>query len=88
MEFVEIARFSSRLEAEAIGHALDQYDIPFLVQSSDIGVFGPGHVGRSPVGAALCVPADRVGEVHELLSCLVTDTGPDENDECSHHSMP
>ncbi len=36
------ARFSSRLEAEAIGYALDQYDIPFLVQSSDIGVFGPG----------------------------------------------
>ena len=48
MEYVEIARFNSRLEAEAIGHALDQYDIPFLVQSPDIGRFGPGCAGGAP----------------------------------------
>ncbi|MCP4656417.1 MAG: hypothetical protein GY856_13470 [bacterium] len=81
MEFVVIARFSSRLEAEAIGHALDQYDIPFLVQSADIGMFGPGHLGRTPVGAALCVPADRAGEVAELLSCVVREIGDDERDD-------
>ena len=81
MEFVEIARFSSRLEAEAIGHALDQYDIPFLVQSPDIGMFGPGLVGRTPVGAALCVPADRVDEVGELLSCVVQEVRDDERDD-------
>ncbi len=71
MEFVEIARFNSRLEAETIGHALDQYDIPFLVQSPDVGIFGPGMTGTSPQGARLCVPEDRVAEVEELLNCVV-----------------
>ena len=71
MNFVEIARFSSRLEAETIGHALDQYDIPFLVQSADVGMFGPGMVGSSPAGAQLLVPQDRVDEVRELLNCVV-----------------
>ena len=40
MKYVEIAVFPSRLEAEAIGHALDPHGIPFLVQSADIGIFG------------------------------------------------
>lgn len=71
MKYVEIARFSSRLEAETIGHALDQYDIPFLVQSPDIGIFGPGHVGMVPMGASLRVPEDRLAEVEELLTCVV-----------------
>lgn len=71
MDFTEIARFNSRLEAETIGHALDQYDIPFVVRSEDIGMFGPGHVGRSPGGAGLCVPADRADEAAELLNCVV-----------------
>ena len=77
-EFVEIAVFPSRLEAEAIGHALDQYDIPFLVQSPDIGMFGPGMIGTSPAGARLCVPDDRVEEVKQLLSCVA---GPLEEGE-------
>jgi hypothetical protein len=70
MEFVEIARFPTRLEAETIGHALDQYDIPFLVRSPDLGMFGYGHQGPTPMGAALCVPEDRAEEVTELLSCV------------------
>jgi hypothetical protein len=71
MKYVEIARFSSRLEAETVGHALDPYDIPFVVQSPDIGIFGPGMTGASPFGASLQVPEDRVEEVEELLSCVV-----------------
>ena len=71
MDFAEVARFSSRLEAEAIGHALDQYDIPFMVQSADTGMFGPGMVGWSPEGATLLVPEDRLDEVKELLNCVV-----------------
>lgn len=70
MELKEVARFSSRLEAEAVGHALDQYSIPFLVQSADVGMFGPGMTGWSPQGASLLVPAERVGEVQALLSCI------------------
>lgn len=71
MEYVEIARFASRLEAETIGHALDQFDIPFFVESTDIGVFGPGHTGVTPGGAGLCVPEDRAEEASELLHCAV-----------------
>ncbi len=70
MKFVELASFDSRLEAEAIGHALDQYDIPFLVQSAPVGIFGIGMMGRSPVPVKLCVPDDRLDEVRELLSCV------------------
>ena len=71
MEYTEVARFGSRLEAEAVGHALDQYDIPFMIQSGDTGMFGPGMVGWSPEGAALLVPEDRLDEVRELLNCVV-----------------
>lgn len=80
MEYVEIARFESRIEAETIGHALDQYDIPFMVQSADVGMFGPGMVGWSPAGAALLVPEDRVEQVRELLTCIVPGAEPAEPD--------
>ncbi|MCP3959601.1 MAG: DUF2007 domain-containing protein [bacterium] len=80
MEFVEIARFGSRLEAETIGHALDQFGIPFYVASTDIGVFGPGHTGATPGGAGLCVPEDRAEEASELLHCAVRPEG-DEPDQ-------
>lgn len=77
-EFVEIGRFNTRLEAETVGHALDQYGIPFLVRSDDIGIFGPGHAFGTPQGAALLVPSDRKEEVAELLECVVR--SPDERD--------
>ena len=69
-ELVEIARFPSRIEAESIGHALDQYDIQFVVRSDDVGMFGPGMTGWSPQGASLWVSSDRADEVRELLSCV------------------
>jgi len=75
-EFVQIARFDTRLEAEAIGHALDQYEIPFLVKSDDIGIFGPGHVMSTPQGASLWVPVSRKAEVADLLRCVVSDDEP------------
>ena len=70
-ELVEIARFPSRLEAESIGHALDQYDIPFMVRSDDVGMYGPGMTGWSPQGASLWVAARHVERVRELLTCIV-----------------
>jgi len=69
--FVEIARFPSRLEAEAIGHALDQHGIPFMVQSDDVGMFGPGMSGWTPGGAKLMVPEKSRERVAELLTCVV-----------------
>jgi len=77
-ELVEIARFSSRLEAESIGHALDQYEIPFVVRSDDVGIFGPGMTGWSPQGASLWVAAGQVDEVRKLLSCVVAPLGDGE----------
>lgn len=70
-KLIEVARFPSRLEAETIGHALDPHDIPFLVQSADVGIFGPGMVGATSGGAALLVPAGKVEDVRALLSCIV-----------------
>ncbi len=84
-EFVEIARFDSRLEAETIGHALDQFDIPFFIQSHDIGMFGPGHMGRTPGGAGLCVPAEKAEEASELLHCAVR--GDDEAEDAPPGAM-
>ena len=78
MKFVEIAAFDSRLEAEAIGHALDQYDIPFLVQSAGVGMFGMGMVGKSPVPVSLCVPDNRLDEVRGLLTCFAEPVDEDE----------
>ncbi len=80
MKLVEIARFNSRMEAEAVGHALDQYEIPFLIQGSDIGIFGPGMNGRSPAGVSLQVSEDALEEVKELLHCVLCDLESDEID--------
>ncbi|MDX1500905.1 MAG: hypothetical protein R3325_00990 [Thermoanaerobaculia bacterium] len=85
MSYREVAWFNSRLEAETIGHALDAHDIPFLVQSGDVGMFGPGMIGRSPVGASLLVPEERLDEVRRLLDCVVrpadAESGAEPEDE-------
>lgn len=70
MAFTKVGDFSSRLEAETIGHALEQHSIPFIVQSDDVGIFGPGHSGVTPQGATLLVPEEHVEQVRELLTCL------------------
>lgn len=69
-DFVEIARFSSRMEAEVYGHALDQLEIPFLIQGNDVGIFGPGMTGFTPNGVGLLVPESRLPEVEEVLTCV------------------
>ena len=80
MSYKKLAWFNSRLEAEAIGHALDPHDIPFLIQSGDVGMFGPGMVGMSPGGATLLVPEERLAEVCELLTCVVPLAADDEEE--------
>ncbi len=70
MDFVPIAQFNTRLEAETIAHALDQYGIPFLVKSEDVGMVGSGG-GMTTLGASLWVPAEQVEEVAELLNCVI-----------------
>ncbi len=68
---MKVAHFPSRLEAETVGHALDQYDIPFIVKCNDIGIFGPGFAMGTVEGASLWVPANRREEVSKLLACVV-----------------
>ncbi len=78
-KFVEIARFPSRIEAETVGHALDQYDVPFMIRSNDVGMFGPGMIGWTPDGARLMVAEKHKSRVEELLACVVRT--PDEDGE-------
>ncbi len=72
MDFVRIGNFNSRMEAETIGHALDQYDIPYMVKLDDAG----GMLVQMLPGASLWVPEDRVMEAKRLLSCVL----PESND--------
>jgi hypothetical protein len=75
-DFVEVAKFGSALEAESIGHALDQYDIPFIVKGDSV-FFGQGPASTS--GATLWVPRDRADEVAALLSCVVKPLEPEDD---------
>ena len=40
MQYISIASFASRMEAETFGNALDEKGIPYIVKSDDIGIFG------------------------------------------------
>ncbi len=80
MSLRKVGHFPSRLEAEAIGYALEQHSIPFVVRSEDLGIFGPGHSWATPQGATLWVPEECVERVRELMSCLVPLEG-EENGE-------
>ena len=70
MDIELVGHFHSRIEAEAIANALSQYDIPTLIRGEDFGIFGPGHSGSTPQGVSLWVPADRLAQVKELMTCL------------------
>ncbi len=66
MDFVKIASFNSRIEAETIGHALDQYEIPHQVKFDDAG----GMLVSMLPGASLWVPEDKAKLARRLLSCI------------------
>jgi hypothetical protein len=73
MDFVQIGMFASRLEAETVGHALDQYGIPFIVKSENIGFCTEGALVG---GASLWVPDEHVAEVRVLIRCAVSPASP------------
>ncbi|WFB36135.1 hypothetical protein P3T73_18435 [Kiritimatiellota bacterium B12222] len=54
MDFIRIANFNNRLEAETTGHLLDASEIPFMIHSDD-SIFGEGGVGAY---VFLSVPED------------------------------
>lgn len=68
MKFVEIARFRNRLMAETISHALDEYDIPYLVQADD----GGGCWGMMlDSSARILVLEDRTDEAELVLDSIL-----------------
>lgn len=58
------------MEAEMAGEILKQSEIPYLIQSEDIGIFGPG-AGPAPMGARLMVRQDDLQDAKVLLSGLI-----------------
>ena len=69
-EFVKLHLFSSRLEAEMLGEILRQSEIPYLIQSEDIGLFGPG-ASPAPGGARLVVRKCDLEDARDLLIGLI-----------------
>lgn len=65
-QFVRLHLFPSRLEAEMLGEILTQSEIPFLIQSEDIGIFGPSAT-PAPGGARMVV---RKADL-EIAKCLL-----------------
>ena len=69
-KFIRLSVFPSRLEAEMAGEILAKVEIPFLIQSDDIGIFGPGAV-PAPSGAKLLVREEDLSEAEALLPKLL-----------------
>ncbi len=68
--FVRLHHFPSRMEAEMIGEILKQAELPFLIQSEDIGIFGPG-AAPAPGGAGLVVRKTDLAYARTLLAGLI-----------------
>lgn len=68
--FVKLHLFSSRLEAEMVGEILKQSEIPYLIQSEDIGIFGPG-ASPVPGGVRMAVREADLDYARGLLAGLI-----------------
>jgi hypothetical protein len=66
MDFIRIANFNNKLEAETVAHVLDSADLPFMIHS-DEAIFGEGGIGEY---VFLSVPAEREAEARDLLTGL------------------
>lgn len=66
MDYTKLMTFPSRLEAEMAAEVLKKAQIPFIIQSEDTGIFGPGSV-PSPRGARLLVPKEDMKIARDLL---------------------
>lgn len=69
-DFTVLHLFPSRIEAEMAGEILKDAEIPCLVQSEDIGLFGPG-AGPAPAGARLMVRKGDIEDAKALLAGLI-----------------
>lgn len=63
-----VATFGALYEAEMAAGRLASAGIESRIdQRGAVGLFGPGHQGRSIRGIALLVPADRLGSARDAL---------------------
>jgi len=72
MDFVRIADFNNKLEAETTAHVLDEAAIPFIIHS-DESIFGEGGVSQY---VFLSVPEDQEAKARELIGGLTDTTDP------------
>lgn len=68
--FVLLHLFPSRMDAEMAGELLKEAEIPFIIQSEDIGLFGPGAT-PAPAGARLMVQKNDLEDARVLLTGLI-----------------
>ena len=61
------------MEAEMAAELLKNAQIPFIIQSEDTGIFGPGNM-PSPRGARLLVPEGDIKRAQELLKRVFGET--------------
>ena len=63
-----VATYNSMVDAEIAAGRLDHVGIPKRIdQRGGVGMFGPGHGGRSVRGIALLVPDDQLKAAREAL---------------------
>ena len=67
MSLVKVGSFASRVEAGIAAGVLQSHGIWHTIRSDDIGIFGPGHMGRSAIGADLMVAGEDLEEARRLL---------------------
>ena len=66
-----VATYGALYEAEMAQGRLKSSGIPSRIdQRGAVGIFGPGHEGRSVLGIALLVPVDRLDEAREALDLV------------------
>ena len=78
MDFVEIASFATRLEAETVAHALDKSEIPYVIKDEHSSVFplDESTVGHNKV--SLCVSEDKADAAKEVLRGMIDEEPSEE----------
>ncbi len=66
-----VATYSSLIEAELALGRLESAGIPALIDQQDaVGLFGPGHAGKSIRGVDLVVPDSCIAEARMALDMI------------------
>lgn len=67
-DWTVVSSYGALYEAEIAAGRLQSSGIPSRIdQRGGVGIFGPGHEGRTVRGVALLVPTDRLQDAREAL---------------------